>query len=67
MQKTIEIKKDGFTITLALDKVLYVMLPDPEPTMRNGQSVATVYLPDASFNVSFVEGKKVRDAMKGFD
>ena len=64
MDKTIEVKKNGFVITLVLDKVLYVQLPDQEPSMRSTESIATVYLHDTSFNLTYAEGKRVRDALR---
>ena len=67
MNKTIEVKKNGFLITLVLDKVLYVQLPDVEPSMRSTETLATVYLHDASFNLTYAEAKKVKDALKGFN
>jgi len=64
MDKTIEVKKNGFVITLVLDKVLYVQLPDQEPSMRSTESTATVYLQNTSFNLTYAEGKRVRDALR---
>ena len=64
MDKTIELKKDGNIITLVLDKVLYVQLPEVVPSMRATQTNCTVYLAGSSINLTYEEAKKVKEALK---
>jgi len=64
MDKTIELKRDGNVITLVLDKVLYVQLPEMVPSMRATQTSSTIYLAGAQISVVYEEGKRVRDALR---
>ena len=64
MDKTIELKKDGNVITLVLDKVLYVQLPEVVPSMRATQSSCTVFLAGSQINLTYEEAKKVKDAIR---
>lgn len=64
MLKTISIKKDDFDITIVLDKVLYVQLPEIVPLSRTQHSLATVFFTGGSFNLVYAEAKRIADALK---